>query len=57
MGNTGFHIPDDFRAWMREVVAKLDFGDGQVAGARAFETECGHGGRVEGRDCGGSRTS
>jgi len=50
MGDTGFHIPDDFRAWMREVVAKLDFGDGHVAGARAFETECGHGGRVEGRD-------
>jgi hypothetical protein len=50
MGETGFHIPDDFRAWMREVVAKLDFGDGHVAGARAFETECGHGGRVEGRD-------
>jgi hypothetical protein len=50
MGEMGFHIPDDFRAWMREVVAKLDFGDGHVAGARAFEAECGHGGRVEGRD-------
>jgi hypothetical protein len=50
MGETGFHIPDDFRALMREVVAKLDFGDGHVAGPRAFEVECGHGGRVEGRD-------
>lgn len=47
---TGFRIPDDFRRLAREVVAKLDFGDGQVAGARAFEAECGHGGRLEGRD-------
>jgi hypothetical protein len=52
MGETGFHIPDDFRVLMRDVVAKLDFGDdpGAVVGTRAFEAECGHGGRVEGRD-------
>ena len=37
---------------MRDIVAKLDFGDdpGSVVGARAFEAECGFGGRIEGRD-------
>jgi hypothetical protein len=50
MGETGFHIPDDFRDLMRDVVARLDFGDGHVAGPRAFESECGHGGRIEGHD-------
>ena len=51
MGRQSFRIPDDFRALVRDVVAKLDFGDDpSVVGARAFEAECGHGGRVEGRD-------
>jgi hypothetical protein len=48
---SGFRIPGDFRALLRDVVAKLDFGDaGSVVGARAFEGECGHGGRIEGRE-------
>lgn len=52
MGEQSFRIPDDFRALVRDVVAKLDFGDepSQVVGPRAVEAECGHGGRVEGRD-------
>ncbi len=50
MGERGFHIPADFRALMREVAAKLEWADdlSAVTGARAFEAECGHGGRVEG---------
>ena len=48
---SGFRIPDDFRAMVRDVVARLDFGDDpSVVGARAFEAECGFGGRIEGRD-------
>jgi hypothetical protein len=47
-----FKIPDDFRAFMREVAAKVDFGDiGTGVGDHALEHECGRGGRVEpGRD-------
>jgi hypothetical protein len=47
-----FKIPDDFRAFMREVAAKVDFGDiGTAVGDHALEHECGRGGRVEpGRD-------
>lgn len=42
-----FKIPDDFRAFMREVVAKAEVGVGEYA----LEHECGRGGRVErGRD-------
>lgn len=43
-----FKIPDDFRAFMREVAAKVDFGDiGTAVGDYALEHECGRGGRVE----------
>lgn len=50
MGERGFHIPADFRALMRDVAAKLEWGDdlAAVTGARAFEVECGHGGRISG---------
>jgi hypothetical protein len=52
VGDRSFRIPDDFRALVHDIVAKLDFGDdpGSVVGARAFEAECGFGGRVDGRD-------
>jgi hypothetical protein len=39
-----FKIPDDFRAFMREVAAKVDVGDGQD---RAHEHECGRGSKLE----------
>lgn len=43
-----FKIPDDFRAFMREVAAKVDFGDiGTAVGDYALEHECGRGGRLE----------
>jgi hypothetical protein len=47
-----FKIPDDFRAFMREVAAKVDFGDIDTGvGDYAVEHECGRGGKVErGRD-------
>jgi hypothetical protein len=47
-----FKIPDDFRAFMREVAAKVDFGEiGTAVGDYALEHECGRGGRIErGRD-------
>jgi hypothetical protein len=47
-----FKIPDDFRAFMREVAAKVDFGDiGTAVGDYALEHECGRGGKLEpGRD-------
>jgi hypothetical protein len=50
MGDRGFHIPEDFRALMRDVVGKLEWGDdlAAVTGARAFEAECGYGGRIHG---------
>ncbi len=44
-----FKIPDDFRAFMREVAAHMDFGDiGTAVGDDALQHECGRGGRVEG---------
>jgi hypothetical protein len=50
--SSSFKIPDDFRAFMREVAAKVDFGEiGTAVGDHALEHECGRGGRVEkGRD-------
>jgi hypothetical protein len=47
-----FKIPDDFRRFMREVAAKVDFGDIDTGvGDYAIEHECGRGGKVErGRD-------
>lgn len=43
-----FKIPDEFRAFMREVAAKVDFGEiGTAVGDNALEHECGRGGRVE----------
>jgi hypothetical protein len=50
--STSFKIPDDFRAFMREVAAKVDFGEiGTAVGDYALEHECGRGGRIErGRD-------
>jgi hypothetical protein len=50
--STSFKIPDDFRAFMREVAAKVDFGDiGTGVGDNALEHECGRGGKVAaGRD-------
>ena len=43
-----FKIPDDFRAFMREVAAKVDFGEiGTAVGENALEHECGRGGRIE----------
>jgi len=42
-----FKIPDDFRAFMRQVAAKVDFGEIDTAvGDYALEHECGRGGRV-----------
>ncbi|NVB77442.1 MAG: hypothetical protein HOV81_03525 [Kofleriaceae bacterium] len=44
-----FKIPNDFRAFMREVAAHIDFGDiGTAVGDDALQHECGRGGRVEG---------
>ena len=46
-----FKIPDDFRAFMREVAAKVDFGDDPRSADAVLEHECGRGGSVErGRD-------
>ena len=47
-----FKITDDFRAFMREVAAKVDFGEiGTAVGDYALEHECGRGGRLaSGRD-------
>lgn len=46
--SSSFKIPDDFRAFMREVAAKVDFGEiGTAVGDNALEHECGRGGRVE----------
>lgn len=45
---TSFKIPDDFRAFMREVAAKVDFGEiGTAVGDNALEHPCGRGGRIE----------
>jgi hypothetical protein len=50
--SSSFKIPDDFRAFMREVAAKVDFGEiGTAVGDYAIEHECGRGGKIEaGRD-------
>jgi len=47
-----FAIPDEFRAFMREVAAKVDWIDdrAQLLGPDALEHECGRGGRVGGGD-------
>ncbi len=45
-----FLIPDDFRAFMKEVVADLDAGDHLLDAEDAFQHECGYGGRVDGAD-------
>ena len=46
--SSSFKIPDDFRAFMREVMAKVDFGEvGTAVGDYALEHECGRGGKVE----------
>jgi hypothetical protein len=43
-----FKIPPEFRAFMREVAAKVDFGEiGTAVGDNALEHECGRGGRIE----------
>jgi len=45
----GFRVPDEFRAFMRKVVVKIDWSDegGSLVGADAIQDECGHGGRIE----------
>jgi hypothetical protein len=47
-----FHIPDEFRALMRDVTSHLDWEDDPttLVGPDAVSTECGRGGRVEGTD-------
>jgi hypothetical protein len=44
-----FNVPDEFRAFMRKVVVKIDWSDegGSLMGADALQDECGHGGRIE----------
>lgn len=44
-----FKIPDDFRAFMRDVVGKVDWGDREdVTGPEALQHDCGRGGYVGG---------
>ncbi|HUJ56951.1 MAG TPA: hypothetical protein VLX92_00505, partial [Kofleriaceae bacterium] len=47
-----FHVTDEFRAFMREVVARLDWIDDRASllGPEAVQHACGHGGRLEGSD-------
>ena len=47
-----FEIPPEFRAFMREVAAKVDWVDDRAAlvGPEALVHECGRGGRIEGGD-------
>jgi hypothetical protein len=47
-----WRVTDEFRAFMREVVAKLDWGDGRDAlvGPDALGHECGRGGRLDDSD-------
>ena len=46
-----FSIPDDFRAFMREVVSKVDWGDrGDLVGGEALLHDCGRGGLLPGSD-------
>jgi hypothetical protein len=44
-----FVVPDEFRAFMRKVMVKIDWSDegGSLMGADALQDECGHGGRIE----------
>lgn len=44
-----FRVPDEFRAFMRKVVVKIDWSDegGSLMGADALQDDCGHGGRIE----------
>jgi hypothetical protein len=44
-----FRVPDEFRAFMRKVVVKIDWSDegGSLMGADALQDECGRGGRIE----------
>jgi hypothetical protein len=44
-----FLVPDDFRAFMRSVVADLDAHHGRLVDAEdAFQDACGYGGRIDG---------
>lgn len=44
-----FKIPDDFRAFMREVASKVDWGDrAELVGPEALTHDCGRGGLVPG---------
>lgn len=44
-----FKIPDDFRAFMREVAGKVDWEDREdLAGPEALQHDCGRGGLVDG---------
>jgi hypothetical protein len=44
-----FLVPDDFRAFMRSVVADLDAPNGKLVDAEdAFQDACGYGGRIDG---------
>jgi hypothetical protein len=44
-----FPIPDDFRAFMRDVAGKVDWGDREdLRGSEALQHACGRGGLVEG---------
>jgi hypothetical protein len=46
-----FTIPDEFRAFMREVAAKVDWGDrAELVGPEAVSHECGRGGLVPNSD-------
>lgn len=44
-----FVIPDDFRAFMRKVIIKVDWSDEghSLVGSHAIWDDCGHGGRIE----------
>lgn len=44
-----FKIPDDFRAFMREVAGKVDWGDrADLIGSEALQHDCGRGGLIPG---------
>lgn len=44
-----FEIPDEFRAFMRKVIVKIDWSDegGSLLGADAIHDDCGSGGQIE----------
>ena len=45
------HIPDELRAFMRDVASRLDWGEqSELVGPDALSSECARGGRVEGSD-------